>query len=241
MTISFSGNITLASLTASGGAAPTWDYITSPGYTYPSTTPVLSSGATVDNSQLSYPVWDLLEGSGSITLPTTFMQDLILGNVQATFHIYFKNTVLNGSSAVLVSKSDNNTDKGWNLYLYNGYLSFVVIDTGADFRWYVASAPIPLNTWTLVSMVFDGTATGEDSMSSYTVYINGVAQTLTNTEAGTSGSTSDASIPFTIGYSEYGPVYGFAGSVAYTCAVRSVQTADQIAALAANPLSAIPG
>lgn len=102
------------------------------------------------------------------------------------------------NSFMILAKNDNNVQEGWWISNEKSGSSpgfgVSIVYSGTDERVKVASPPV--NTWTYVTIVTDGSTT----YTNQKIYFNGVLQTITSGVSGSGSQTSDAGKTMYIGY-----------------------------------------
>ena len=151
-----------------------------------------------------------------------------LGN-PGTVHMLIRATAFNCG---LLGKSDQNTSAGWVLGLNaSGQLDFHL--TGAANSAITSSASVPLNTFCLISVVQTTTTAGDGTA---VFYINGIPAGVSGTSfPNSSGHTTDAPWPLTIGSAKYQFPTDFNGDIAFVSMHKRGHAAFEVAAVAANP------
>jgi len=137
-----------------------------------------------------------------------------------------------GSANFIANKSDANVTTGWTLYhSYFGVVTLKFVNASANKSVVTTSGAITSQKWCVLIYDHGGSTTAADGSR---IFVDGVDRT-SSSGTGSGAHPTDAALPLQLGLGPYGAVNSSVGQFALAAFGRKRLSAQEIAALTANP------
>ena len=154
-----------------------------------------ANGATITTTGYAGKAFNFDGTNDFYTTPANEIDNTTVKTIEAWVYL---NGYGEGSGGRIASKSNVNAN-GWNLYADgfggNNWLGFIQDFSGAGGIWTTPTGSLAINAWHHVAVTYDRSS----SSNVPTMYIDGVSQTVTVTQAASGTVTSDAAENLLIG------------------------------------------